>query len=157
MRLYLGGKMLDVTNFGAHLFDAAARQLRALGHDVFNPADHDRDLGFDPDGLQGTHADMAAQNFNRRAALAFDMAWIAEHSEGMVCLDNWVTSPGAKAEVAFHQALYLPVWELNDFLVYKEQAIQVPRLIAYRPKATSIASMADGVEYIRKIYGEKTA
>jgi hypothetical protein len=134
MNLYLGGKMIGVPEFGAELFNDAAAQLRALGHEVFNPVDHDTDVGFNTAGLDGTWEDMTVQGFDRRKALAFDMAWIAEHSEGMVALDNWADSPGARAEVAFHQALFLPVWELDDFLAEGVVAAQVSRLIAWRPR-----------------------
>ena len=129
MKLYLGGKMLGIPEFGFEFFDDAAVILRSLGHEVFSPAEHDRANGFDPKGMAGTYADMNSNGFNRRAALAADMAWIAEHSEGMVAIENWPDSPGAKAEITFHHALYLPVWELNEFIRFGVVAPRIPPLV----------------------------
>lgn len=121
--MYLGGKMLGVPGFGFQAFDTAASDLRAKGHTVFNPAERDRATGFRPpaDAL-GSHAELEIQGFNRREALAADLAWIMARSEGMVCLSNWLRSPGTKAEIAAHQAIYLPVWELDDFLKFGIEA-----------------------------------
>lgn len=132
MRLYLGGKMLGVADFNFMMFDEAAATLRLLGHDVFSPADRDRSVGFDPSCPVGSIEVMNRQGFSRREALTTDMEWIGKNSEGMVCLPNWVDSPGAKAEVAFHQALYLPVWNLDDFVVAEQYAPVVPLLEAVK-------------------------
>ena len=129
MKLYLGGKMLGVPGYNFAEFDAYADLLRAQGHEVFNPADHDRANGFNPGPeTDGTHAEMTDAGFDRRKALAADFAWITSESEGMVVLGNWTDSPGCKAEVAAHQALYLPVWHVEDFLWMGTQAEPVPSL-----------------------------
>jgi hypothetical protein len=130
MKLYLGGKMIGVDGFGFGYFDSAARSLRARGHVVFNPAERDRGVGFHPDGMAGTHEELANVGFNRREALTADMVWIGENSEGMVCLPNWADSPGTKAEMTFHHGLYLPVWELTDFIKFGIDAKQIPPLVS---------------------------
>lgn len=118
MFLYLGGKMVGRREFGAKDFNAAAHKLRALDcvEFVFNPAEKDKEEGFDTSGMRGTHREMDAAGFDRRRALGWDFAWIVAHSQGMVVLPNWKQSPGAFAEVAVHQACYLPVWDLRGFL-----------------------------------------
>jgi hypothetical protein len=130
MRLYIGGKMLGVVGYGFAEFDVYSDLLRAQGHTVFNPADHDRSQGFSPAAdADGSVAEMTDSGFNRRAAIGADLAWITSASEGMVVLDNWTDSPGCKAEVAAHQALYLPVWHVEDFLWMGTQAEPIPSLV----------------------------
>jgi hypothetical protein len=116
--LYLGGPMIGQAGFGFAAFDAAERALHASPSvlHVFNPAARDRDAGLKTEGMSGTLAELDRVGFSRREALSADIAWIGEHSEGMVCLPGWRNSPGTIAEVAFHQGLYLPVWELHRFL-----------------------------------------
>ncbi len=135
MKIYLGGKMIGRPEFGFAEFDEAAALLRALGHEVFNPAERDRAAGFKPAGTHGTPEELLAVGFSRREALAADMAWIAAYSEGMVVLDTWTDSPGTIAEVAFHQGLYLPVWPLADFLAFGPAAPALPRLVPGRAAA----------------------
>jgi hypothetical protein len=124
MRLYLGGKMIGLPNFGFELFDQAEMELLAMGHTVFNPANHDRNMGFKAEGLDGTWNEENSQGLNRHELLLDDFTWIIRRSEGMVALSNWEDSPGARAEVAVHQSIYLPVWRLDDFLRYGENAIK---------------------------------
>ena len=42
MRIYLAGPMRNYPRNNFPAFDAAAAKLRADGHEVFNPAEHDR-------------------------------------------------------------------------------------------------------------------
>ncbi|MGH7238776.1 MAG: DUF4406 domain-containing protein [Candidatus Saccharimonadales bacterium] len=118
MKLYLGGKMVGVPGMGFEDFDVVAEVLRIAGHEVFNPAEHDRSMGFDPDSdYIGSYKDVADSGFNRRAALLADLTWIMTESEGMVVFENWRDSPGTRAEIAAHQSIFLPVWERDDFLL----------------------------------------
>lgn len=117
MRLYLGGQMRRLPDFGHGKFDHAERVLRGMGHDVFNPAAYDRE-----------HDTISA---DVRICLAADMAWILAHSEGMVVLDNWRESLGAKAEILLHHAIGLPVWPFDEFIVRGSLAVQIrPRVPA---------------------------
>lgn len=112
--LYLGNKMSGVPYFNAPWFDESAawlRQVPGVGF-VFNPADEDRDRGFEPMLCpNGTADEAAAAGFVLRDALAADWNWIAEFSEGLVIGSDWAKSPGTISEIACHQALKLPVWE----------------------------------------------
>lgn len=114
MRLYLGGQMRGLDDFGHSLFDEAEKALTGLGHEVFNPARYDRE-----------HDTISA---DVRICMAADMAWILAHSEGMVAIDNWPNSLGAQAEIQLHYAIGLPVWELMDFVQWGTHAPKIPAL-----------------------------
>ena len=148
MKLYLGGKMLGIPNFGFGFFDEAAEALRALGHEVFSPAENDRGAGFDPAGLAGTADEMDSQGFSRREAIEMDTSWITRHSEGMVAIENWPDSSGARAEISLHHALSLPVWELNEFLRFGTQASRIAPLVPVqvRDGRTQKGTAAEGVK-----------
>ena len=123
MYLYLGGKMVGLPGLGFGEFDMAATTLRKRGHTVFNPADHDRQCGFNPDeDYLGTYVDIDKSGFSRKAALRADFDWIFSTSQGMVALENWPSSPGTRFEIAAHQSIFLPVWELGDFLAFGTSA-----------------------------------
>jgi hypothetical protein len=118
MTLYFGFKMLGVKNFGATEANREVAHLRMLPwvKYIFHPSENDRDNGFDPDGLEGTHEEMAAAGFSRNEALRQDFEWINRYSDGMVVSRTWRKSPGAFAEMAYHQGLYRPVWRYGDFI-----------------------------------------
>ena len=70
--------------------EAAAAQLRALGHEVFNPAEKDIErhgTDISKGNVAGDEAKAAADHgFNLRQALGEDLAWICEHAEGVALL-----------------------------------------------------------------------
>jgi len=111
MKLYLAGPMTSIPEYNFPAFDAAAKQLREAGHTVFNPAENDRENGFDATGLLGHEA--AEHGFDLRKALKQDLSWICDHAEGIALLYGWEDSKGARAEVALGKALgidSLRVW-----------------------------------------------
>lgn len=117
--------MVGVPGLGFKAFDDAAINIRGMGHVVFNPADHDRANGINPGPTDRGTYDECINGFSRRDCLTADLAWIMAESEGMVVLENWPDSPGAKAEIAAHHSLFLPVWEYLDFI---ERGINAPTL-----------------------------
>ena len=124
MKLYLAGPMSGLPDFNFPAFDAAAAQLREAGHHVFNPADEDRNSGFDGMGMSGDPVEAAAKGFNLRETLKADLSWICDHAEGIALLPGWEKSNGARAEVALSRVLNIPAslywyWE-------SEPAIQLP-------------------------------
>jgi hypothetical protein len=118
--LYMGGAMVNTPGFGSNAFNEAEPKIRAVKpfvRHVFNPSRHDKQMGFNTEGLNGTVEEMDAAGFSRRRALTLDMQWIGKNSTGMVVLpDYFEQSDGTFAEAVFHQSLYLPVWMLDDFL-----------------------------------------
>lgn len=108
MRIYIAGPMRGIPEFNFPAFDEATAWLRARGHDVFNPAERDRDEdGFTGEGFDGTE-DLSQHGFDLRAALGADLAWITEHADLVVVLPGWEESKGANAEVATAVALGIP-------------------------------------------------
>jgi hypothetical protein len=108
MKVYVAGPMRGIPSFNFPAFHAAASRLRGLGHEVFNPAEHDEDNGFQPADLTGNE-DLAALGFSLREALATDLSWIALNADAVAVLPDWQRSMGAKAEVALARALSLEV------------------------------------------------
>jgi hypothetical protein len=98
--------MTGIAHYNFPAFDAAAKQLREAGHTVFNPAENDRENGFDATGLKGHEA--ADHGFDLRTALKQDLSWICDHAEGIALLYGWEDSKGARAEVALAKALGIP-------------------------------------------------
>lgn len=101
MKIYISGPMADKPNFNFPAFDAAAAKLRALGHEVFNPADKDRERhgnDFAEKFSSGDLKEATAQGFNLGDALAEDCRWICKEAEAIYMLNGWEGSSGAKME-----------------------------------------------------------
>lgn len=49
-----------------------------------------------------------------RAALQWDLDMICHRAEGLVLLDGWHTSAGARLEVAVADKLDLPKWAVEE-------------------------------------------
>jgi len=118
VKIYLAGPMRHFADFNHPAFGEAARLLRALGHDVFSPAEYDLGHGFDFTGQSGHPSELAAAGFDIRKALGDDLSWICAQADGLVVLPGHQASLGARAEVATALAVGLPVWELAPFLLY---------------------------------------
>lgn len=151
-RLYIGNKMTAVPYFNAPWFDMAELELLKIPTviQVFNPAEHDRKMGLNPMlCVNGTKEESEAAGFSARKALAADWAWIAEFSTGMIVGPDWMSSIGAKSEVACHHALGLPVWEYGTFLNYwNHPALWGPELMVHplRPVFTPFTPAPVAVE-----------
>lgn len=108
MKIYLAGPMRGYPNFNFPAFDYAAKALRAEGHEVFSPADHDRevngsDIADNPTGDEtlATKKD----GFDIRKALAADTQFICLEADCVALLPGWEQSRGAVAEHALAKAL----------------------------------------------------
>lgn len=120
MRIYLAGPMRGLPEFNFPAFDKDARRIEALGHEVFNPADRDRSVGFSTKGMTGNE-DLAKEGFSLREALHADTEWISLHAEAIALLPGWEKSSGVAAEVALARALGLPVVLAEDFISHARQ------------------------------------
>lgn len=107
MRVYVAGPMRGRPEWNFPAFTAAAERLRAAGHDVVSPAEHDLEMGFDPTGMTG-HEDLSDLGFDLRKALVWDLEQVSE-SDGVFLLPGWEQSAGARAEHALAVALGLLV------------------------------------------------
>lgn len=116
MKLYLAGPMRGIPNFNYPAFHAAAAVLRAEGHEVFSPAEHDVEkygAAIGTNNEEGDEAVAAAQHgFSRREALSADLQWICANAEGIALLPGWQKSKGALAELALAEALDLVVFQI---------------------------------------------
>lgn len=101
--LYIAGPMTGIPEFNFPAFDAAAAKYRALGYAIISPAEHDRDNGLDVTGMTGDVAELAGK-FDLAEALLWDLARVAE-CDGIVLLEGWERSSGARAELALAAAL----------------------------------------------------
>lgn len=109
--VYLAGPMTGLPGYNFPAFDAAAELLEAQGYRVFNPAQMDRDVGFDP---RSTEVD---DKF-LRDALRRDLAAICD-ADAIAMLPGWEKSGGARIEwmLAAHlglEIIYLSEWMAND-------------------------------------------
>lgn len=102
LKIYLSGPMSGLPAFNYPAFHAAAAELRAAGHDVFNPAEID----FKKPLEEVTHRD----------ALAVDLVWICHYAEAMALLPGWKNSRGALAEHATALAIGMTIGFVEDFL-----------------------------------------
>jgi hypothetical protein len=102
--IYIAGPMSGIPAFNFPAFDEAERILREFGWNPINPAEMDREIGFDP------NRDTVDKAF-LEAAMARDVAAITEEAEAMVMLPGWERSTGAKAEKALADWKHIPVYQ----------------------------------------------
>jgi hypothetical protein len=98
-------------NFDA--FDRAAERLRSEGYEVVSPADHDRDIGFNPDA--GHDVDVHPEGFDLRDAIMWDLEQVSR-CDVIYMLNGWYSSRGANlehdlAEFLGKEILYEPYLE----------------------------------------------
>jgi hypothetical protein len=112
VKVYVAGPMRGIPEFNFPAFHDAAAKLRALGHEVFNPAEKDIER-HGPDvnkSATGSFDDIKVSGFNLRKTLLLDLEWIAENADAIVVLPGWEKSKGAAAETALARAVNLPEW-----------------------------------------------
>ena len=105
MKCYCAGPMRGYPQSNFAAFDSASNWLRAQGHVVFNPADHDRETGYLGEG------DLTQEQFY--AMFRWDLGKVAE-SDFVVFLPGWQRSKGACVERAVAFYLGLKCYDLRD-------------------------------------------
>lgn len=142
MRVYVAGPMGGYDNLNFPAFDAAAAYLRALGHDVVNPADIDRAAGINPAKYS---AETEVPESLRQDALARDFMELCT-CDAIALLPGWERSRGAKAERFVAEQIGLAVYHVVPWGSFKAD---VPALIvglsgyAQTGKDTSGAMMGE--------------
>ena len=102
MYYYLAGPMRGYPEFNHPAFARIAALLRGRGYTIANPAEKDVENGFDWTGTGGTAEELAGQDFDIDVALFADIDIIRQKTcAGVICMEGWEQSSGAKAEVAF--------------------------------------------------------
>lgn len=99
MKVYLAGPMSGVPDFNFPAFMDAAKQLRAEGHEVFNPAEEDLRVWGDLETVR--------KKANYRDCLRLDLNWILDHAEVIALLPGWEASRGANIELLLARVLGL--------------------------------------------------
>jgi nucleoside 2-deoxyribosyltransferase len=110
MKIYLAGPMRGKPNFNFPAFDYAAAKLREQGHEVFSPADHDREQNGPEIEINPTGDEAICEKqfgFSIRDALGADLTWICREADAVALLPGWEHSTGATAERATAIALGL--------------------------------------------------
>lgn len=102
LTLYIAGPMRGYDDFNFPAFFKAEAAIEKMGHRAINPARHDNDAGFDE-----TAGEVTQQYL--RDALAWDLGQVCR-SDGIVILDGWYRSRGARAEVAAARAVDIPIY-----------------------------------------------
>lgn len=125
MKIYLAGPMRGYEEFNHPAFRKAAKLLRATGHTVFCPAEHDGEAGLNVTGMTGDLGEIAEAGVSLRDLLGADLAWITGTADALVMMPGWEDSAGARAEAAVALTLSLPVWDLARFLLYDASAPQI--------------------------------
>lgn len=108
-KYYIAGPMRGYPEFNFPAFFKLAAILRAAGHAVFNPAEHETQRGLDVTGLKGDLSELDKLGFCIRDALAADTQFICLEATDIYMLPGWSNSKGATAERALALALDLKI------------------------------------------------
>ena len=117
--VYIAGPMRGHKCFNFPAFDEAQAKLEALGFEVINPAELDRQAGCDPMAFDvpddfhwmSVPASASHQGGSIRDVFLRDTRAVCSRVDIIYCLKGWETSTGAVAEVALGRALRLMVME----------------------------------------------
>lgn len=108
-KLYIAGKMAGVKDFNHPAFFKMEYALRALGHDVVNPAALDVE-GL-PEGVED-NGDGVVGVADRAAFLLRDFKELLT-CDGLLLLDGWEGSVGANCELLLARIVGMGVYTLN--------------------------------------------
>lgn len=136
--VYVSGPMRGHRNFNFPLFDLAAKLLRKNGIDVFNPAEHDREVYPDIESWDGFATGDTARcpKFILPDSLRWDFAAILK-ADGIVLLPGWRNSSGAKAELFVAEVTGKSVWEIE---LIDEERFKLHPVFDHRMKYPEVAA-----------------
>jgi hypothetical protein len=100
MKAYISGPMSGIPHLNFPAFDQAAKELRAFGHTVINPAEIDR-LCFPT-----AKFDISPPDFDYIKAIRIDLA-LMEICDAIYLLRGYENSRGAQVELAYARVLKL--------------------------------------------------
>ena len=107
MKIYVAGGMRSYRQYNFPEFDKADEMLTNLGNEVINPAQIDRDNGFDPKTLPLDHDwDIEPPGLLVKDVIKRDLLAIMD-CDAIYLLKNWEKSIGARAEKAVAEWLGL--------------------------------------------------
>lgn len=121
-RVYIMGPMRGRAYYNFPAFDAARDRMRALGHAVLNPADMDRQIGFDATKLPAdTDWTAVPAGFDLSACVHRDVDTV-QIATAYVALEGWQTSVGARAEKSLADWMRLKRLDPNTGVVIAADA-----------------------------------
>lgn len=127
LRLYVSGQMRGVPNDNHPAFEAASKILHDMGHRVLTPHESPYET--------------------RAECLRHDIQLILV-SDGVVVLDGWEASPGARFEVAEAWMLDLPVYRIEftrnwcyELVPLERYTVTIPREDKYVKKVPLVGMM----------------
>lgn len=109
---YLAGPMTGIPKFNFPAFDSAAAELRDQGYEITSPAELDdpstREAALaSPDGAPGSGA---ANDETYGTFLARDVKLVIDDVDGVVVIDDWFKSRGARIEVFTAATMGKPIY-----------------------------------------------
>lgn len=106
MKVYLAGPMRGLPDGNRDAFETASKWLRDYGYQVESPMEHKDAQGWgsveDPEVV--------------RKGMAYGLQYVTLEADLVLLLPGWMTSKGARAEVAAAEAVGTPVRQLYDFM-----------------------------------------
>jgi len=137
--IYIAGPMSGIPQYNFPAFDEASESLEKEGWIVINPAEMDREVGFDPD------VDTVTQQF-LDAAMVRDVDAIMHRATAMAMLPGWERSRGALAEKALAEWKRIPVYRWPTMEDIPRQSVPAPRAaLSSDPEARKRTPVASGV------------
>lgn len=108
-RVYIAGPMRGIESYNFPAFDNAAERLYNEGWDPINPADIDRDRGFDPDDLPADWDwNQLPETLDLCEVAVRDIEALAT-CDAIYLLPGWENSKGSLAEVHFAKWIGLAI------------------------------------------------
>lgn len=134
MKLYIAGPMSGYPEYNFPAFHAAAKALRAAGHEVVSPAELDE---VDYGGQESIHA-MATKPGARKVFMTRDLPALLS-CEGVFVLPGWTDSSGGLTELMVAVMCEMPIYgynvKLNNRIDPKAVLFNVERKLKEREKA----------------------
>ena len=117
MLYYLSGPMSNIPQFNIPAILSAAETLRNRGYEIQLPADLDKPESIEvlmksPDGA--LHGGKTDEGRTWGQYLADDVILVADKIGGIIFLDGWEKSRGARLEAYVGLLTGKPMWQFND-------------------------------------------
>lgn len=97
MKVYLAGPMRGIPDYNYPAFNSAAKRLREMGHQVFNPAEHGADIDAESDDAL-------------RQYMLIDLPAVLS-ADVVVALVGWQVSTGAALEMQVATTCGIPCFD----------------------------------------------
>ncbi len=129
---YLAGRMTGIPRFNFPRFEEVAEDLRSKGYDILSPAEMDDKEVYDTvmqskDGSQGSGS---PNGETWGDFLSRDVKIVADEADGVIAMDDWWMSKGARLEVFVATTQNKPIYHYVNGKVIGLPRATCDRLIA---------------------------